>query len=251
MKPVPFRLLFTLSSLMAAVPALAEEADTHKGWSAGIGGGVFSTPFRDADDVTTVLPYVAYEGDRVNASLFGASYRLTGDGPLDVALIAAPRFQLVEPADSPFLAGMEKRRSTLEGGISVRYATDAGQFRLEALTDTLGRHKGSQVSLKYGFGLQFGEVSVVPSLSVSWQDKKLANYYYGVRASEATATRPAYSTGSAVVPGAGIDIAWPVTDRVRLVAIAGYERLPKTLTRSPIVDEDYTAQLIIGVIRTF
>lgn len=233
-----------------AAEAPAAEQD-EGGWTVGGGAAYFSSPFRDADDVIAPIPYFLYEGENLSVGLFGVSYRLIDTGNFAILAIAAPRFQITEPRDSPFLTGMKKRGTTLEGGLGAEFNSDFGNLRLEAQADLLDKHKGAQVSLTYSLAFQLGPVGVMPSIGVAWQSADLADYYYGVRPGEATAARPAYTVGDAVVPSIGLDLNYPISKRTSLVALTSVEYLPKTIHRSPIVNDETSAQAIIGVVHRF
>lgn len=234
-------------------PALAEDtAENSTHWSVGLGGAIFTSPFKGVDDIVTALPYIAYEGEKLSVNNMGISYKFMGDENFSISAIAAPRFQLAEPKDSPVLTGMAKRKSTLEVGFSASYTTEFGRFALDAQTDALSVHKGSQVSFNYGIPFEVGKLGVVPTVSVAWQDSKLADYYYGVRVNEAIAvTRPKYVVDDVIIPSVGLNFRYPIKDNIDFVGAASYEFLPKEITNNKIINEKYTASAIVGVVYKF
>lgn len=243
-----FALAVATGAQSAETPAVEQD---EGGWTVGGGAAYFSSPIRGADDVFAPIPYFLYEGEDLSVGLFGASYRLVDTGNFAILAIAAPRFQITEPRDSPFLKGMKKRVTTVEGGLGAEFDSGFGNLRLEAQADLLDKHKGAQVALTYSLGFQLGPVGVMPSASVAWQSANLTDYYYGVRPSEATAARPAYAVGDAVIPSIGLDLNYAISRRTSLVALTSVEFLPKTIKRSPIVSDETSAQAIIGVVHRF
>ena len=241
-----------LATLVGAVGLGAEaRAQDEARWAVGAGAAVFSSPFKGADDIVVPVPYFGYEGDRLSIGPFNGSYRTASTSGVTVSAITMLRFQLTDPEDSPFLEGMSKRRATVEGGMAADLKAGPGAFRLEAQADLLGKHGGGQVSLGYGVGFPIGRLEVMSRAAVSWQSAELVDYYYGVRASEATAARPAYKAGDALVPSIGVDFSYPITRRTSLVAFTYAEFLPEAVTNSPIVSDKVAGQIIIGAIHRF
>ena len=80
-----------------------------------------------------------------------------------------------------------------------------------------------------------------------WQSGQLANYYYGVRGSEATVARPAYKADSSLLLQAGVSADYPLNAHWSINARAVLTRLADEISDSPIVEDDYIVSGFIGV----
>mgnify|MGYP000158011055 CR=1 FL=1 len=80
---------------------------------------------------------------------------------------------VADPGGSPFLAGMEKRDSTIEGGFVFDWKP--GKYRLStaAYTDLLGRYYGQQASTDFSRTWTFNRYQwgFTPSIGAVWQSR--------------------------------------------------------------------------------
>ncbi|MBN8647584.1 MAG: MipA/OmpV family protein [Caulobacterales bacterium] len=240
-----------ISSVLALMATCANAQNVETKWSVGGGVAYFSAPFKGAKNKTVPLPYIGYEGEKFSASILGLSYRVFGDENFSVSAIASPRFQLIDPKDSTFMTGMSKRKSSVDIGVSAALKSDFGAFNVDIVTDALSVHKGSQVSANYTFPFEVGKLGVMPSVGVTWQSSKLADYYYGVRANEVKANRAKYVVGDATIPNLGLKISYPVKENIDLVSINSFEFLPKDITRNSIIDKKTNIGSMLAVIYKF
>ncbi len=158
-------------------------------------------------------------------------------------------FQSLDPDDSPYLTGMDKRDPSLQGGLV--FAWKPGKFRLAtaASTDLLGRSNGQQVSLDFSRMWQWHgrAVGIMPSIGAVWQSSNFINYYYGVTPEEAQPGRPPFSGQSAVnLRGSLLGYLF-VSHRIRFVAYFEVQRLANEIYDSPIVDADRSFLGLFGV----
>ena len=77
------------------------------------------------------------------------------------------------------------------------------------------------------------------------------DYYYGVRASEATATRPQYEPDSTVNFFGHLDYYQGLPKDWVLVTRIGFEVLGDEINNSPLVDKSVTMSGIIGLAKRF
>ncbi len=240
-----------LSSTFALMATGAIAQDAQSKWSIGGGVAYFSVPFKGAKDVTTPIPYFGYEGERLSASILGVTYRVLGDENFSISAIASPRFQLVDPKDSTFLTGMTKRKSTIDIGVSAALKTSFGAFNVDVVTDALSVHKGSQILANYTIPFEVGKLGVMPSVGVTWQSSKLADYYYGIHANEVRVNRPRFIVGDVTIPNIGLKLSYPIKSNIDFVSINSAEFLPKDITKSSIIDKKTNISAILGVIYKF
>ena len=79
----------------------------------------------------------------------------------------------------------------------------------------------------------------------------MADYYYGVRSQEVTASRPAYSPNDAFNPVAGFDFYVGLSEDWLLISRMRLSFLDDEISDSPIVEDDMTQTYLIGVARMF
>ena len=272
------RLLLTtfLLSLCGIVPAAAQPGllqdidETVTGlfgeaaFVAGAGVGITTLPYRDIDNGTEVfpIPLISYQSERfefVGKTLEAELYETSG---LAFSAVADWRFQGYDAKDSPYLSGMDDRKGTLEVGGRVKTDALGAQFSLTGLVDALSRHGGYEVTAQASYELSsWRPLSLRPVGGVRYQSSSLSDYYFGVDPEEARIvdcvqgpcdpSRPAYETGDAFVPFAGVVARQALSYKIALFAQADYAVLPDSQTNSPIVEDDGRFSLFVGAVYIF
>jgi outer membrane protein len=208
----------------------------------GVGAGVIgrSSPYSGSD--TTVLqaiPAITYNGERLQWLGPNLQYGLLGSGKWRLAASAAYRIGAYEEGDSPVLAGMGDRASTLLAGFGVRYESDSGINLVARYEhDVLDNIGGGSATARISRSLQFGWLRVSPQLQLNWLSADLANHDFGVAPNAATLLRPAYDTGSVLSYEIGMTSFVELTEEWRIVLSLAAERLPGEVAGSPIVADD-------------
>lgn len=208
----------------------------------GVGAGVItrSSPYVGSD--TTVLqpiPAITYNGERLQWLGPNVRYGFLGSGPWRLAASASYRIGAYEEDDSPILAGMGDRESTLMAGLALRLELPGGiRMLLDYEYDVLDRIGGGAAKARVSKGFQAGWLRIRPQLQVNWLSEDLANHDFGVPQGAATSERPAYDVGSSVSYEAGFTSFIELTEDWRVVLNLSAEFLPDEVTDSPIVAED-------------
>ena len=208
----------------------------------GVGAGVIgrSSPYVGSD--TTVLqpiPAITYNGERLQWLGPNVQYGLLGAGKLRLAASASYRIGAYEEEDSPALAGMSDRDSTLMAGLGVRYQADNGiNLVLRYEHDVLDNIGGGSATARASRSFQFGWLRISPQLQLNWLASELANHDFGVAPDEATLSRPAYDTGSVLSYELGLTSFIELTEEWRIVLSVAAEKLPDEVADSPIVADD-------------
>ena len=208
----------------------------------GVGVGVIgrSSPYVGSD--TTVLqpiPAITYNGERLQWLGPNVQYGLAGTGPWRLAASASYRIGVYKEDDSPALAGMDDRESTLLAGLGFRYEIPGGMnLLLRYEHDVLDEIGGGSATARISKGFQAGWFRFSPQLQVNWLSADLTNHDFGVTPEEATFARPAYNTGSSVSYEAGISSFIELTEDWRIVLSVSAEFLPDEVSDSPIVADD-------------
>ena len=208
----------------------------------GVGAGVIarSSPYVGSNEtVTQPIPAITYNGERLQWVGPELRFGIYGSGRSRFALSASYRIGSYEEDDSPVLAGLGDRRSTLMAGLGYRYEIPGGvNLLLEYQHDALDRIGGGSARARVSKGFQAGIVRLVPQLSVNWLSAELGNHDYGVPPSAAVPGRPAYELGGTVSYEAGFGSFIELNEDWRIVLNVAAEFLDDEVTSSPIVAED-------------
>lgn len=184
-----------------------------------------------------LVPIYIYEGKRVflEAYRVGLKLEATPDSRFDA--FVSYRFEGF-PYDRlpPSLAGMANRGPGVDLGLGYQRHRSWGTLFGEVLTDAAGGSGGSEVRGGYRYDAKIGKLQLQPQLALAWRDARLNNYYYGVRSTEATATRPAHEAGGGVNLELGLSAAYRLSERWRLIGGMSARRWSSGVRASPIVD---------------
>jgi outer membrane protein len=243
--------LFTTTILLLGATLTVNAGD----FTVGAGGASFKTPYKGFKDNNGPLLFVEYEGENFSVGSSGAHYRLLGsdDTPLNLYATLTSVGSDFKSKDSTFFAGMKDRDMSIDLGISAVYRVgDAGELSATLLHDVAGAYKGFFADVSYSHAIELGDYAVLtPSAGLSFLSKDYVDYYYGVRANEATTARAAYKGESTVTPYVGYDIMVPVSDQWSLFHSTSYAWLGSEIKNSSIVDRDNAWATTLGVAYTF
>jgi outer membrane protein len=240
------------ASLSHADPVLAEEphsADASQ-WGLGIGLGSESRPYRGVSNHVSVLPLVLYENRWIH--FFGNT--------LDFKLGSVDQFSFTlrakyalndgyKSSDSEALRGMDERKGSAWGGVAGTWDNPYAKLSLEWLT--AGSTKGNTVKLGAEHSFAMGAFQLTPHLSTTWIDSKYVNYYYGVKASEAIAGRPAYTGKSTANIEFGVRADYPLTRNQMIMLDVGDLQRGTGIKDSPLVDKSSAVSVRVGYLYKF
>ena len=222
--------------------------------SAGLGAMMRSeqSPYKGVGVSNDLVPLYIYEGNRVFLHGTRAGLKLVDVERYKFDLFLDYRFEGFPYDNTPTsLAGMSVRKSSTDLGIAYRYRSDWGNLDAEILHDAGNVSKGSEFRLGYNTDWQSGRWHVRPSLTLSWRNAQLNNYYYGVRQGEATLLHPEY------LPGAGTDLRlglygyYELSKRWRLLGGVGVNLLDAKVRMSPVVRGGAQPTVMIGAAYDF
>lgn len=222
---------------LAITPFLASAGE----WGIGAATGYFQPPQSGIEGQHLALPYFTYQGERLNIDLGAISYTLSQSEAIKISLEGELRFEGYEPDDSPALSGMEKRSPSFDAGIGVASPVLDGEMKVMILGDLIGTHEGYEARAQYQIQYMFNRWVFAPAVGVSWLDKSLVDYYYGVQQSETTPNRTYYSGNASTNPFVELGFGYSFSDHLELTGGVKYVRLGKRITASPIVDQEYDA----------
>lgn len=172
------------------------------------------------------------------------------DKKMALGIAAEPRFGY-HAEDGARLAGMSTRRDAIEGGAVFEWELPSLSLSLAYFTDW-SRATGGQ-SWRFSAGRQLvdgGPWDIDASIDLDYADAKIARYYFGVRADESTAARPAYQPRAALISTLGFSGAYKLNKSYALLFGSGLSFLGASAADSPIVERStgITGYFGLGVI---
>ena len=184
-----------------------------------------------------------YRGDKFNMSNDGISYDLTNSDKHAIELLLTSKNDGFKASDDKLFKGMSERDASIN--IGARGIIDTGMLGNAVIDATrdVNASKGFEVGLKLG-GISphaphwTGErkVKVAAMGGLRYQSAKVADYYYGVKNSEATASRKAYKAKSAVTPYIGVDAQANLTKHITLDGGLVVSKRAKSIRNSPLTN---------------
>ncbi len=241
------RPLLTVIAATILVPALAQAGE----WGIGVGVVRHGPAQQGADAQVTGGPFPFYQGERFSVSFGSISYDFAEVGGMRLALEGQPRFEGYDPTNTDTLVGMHKRNPTLDIGLSLSSDGLWGLAKFRAVGDVTGTHDGYEFSANYQYPFQAGRWTLVPSTSLNWRSSNLVDYYYGVRADESRAGRPAYVGRSGLSATVGLSIDYRLGEHWNVAAGADLTYLGDGITDSPIIEKNHETSLFTALVYRF
>ena len=253
-------LLVTILSWTAEAESTAADGQSNYArpktlFSAGAGVIITKEPYKGMDAESQGIPFFLYRTERF--SLYGPmmSYSLFSEEGWEIDAVAKVRFEGYEEDDSRFLQGMDDRKWTLEMGSSLSKNFLGGKITADLTADVLNEHKGHELGFSYSYDFRgaFKNPALIltPNIGLNYRSRNLNDYYYGVRASEATVTRPEYNVGDSTGLTTGLSINYIYSEKLNLMAMVSFEWLGSEIKNSPIVDEDHIESYLFGIMYKF
>lgn len=132
--------------------------------------------------------------------------------------------------------GMMPRQESAFVGISGKIF----KYGLSVSKDINGRSKGYIALFNYGEFFNLSESFMIRAgLSLEWHDDKYAEFYYGVRANEATIGRREYHLSNYFQAGLNILPIYKISERHSLTAALGAKIIPKKVRQSPTMNGNH------------
>ncbi len=226
--------------------------------SAGLGfvTRIENSPYVDGGTRYDLLPLYLYEGERVFLHSNRAGLKLINQGDRGTGqrldLFVEQRLEGFPVDRLPAsLTGMAPRDSGIDFGLSYRYRQPWGTLQAELVRDIGSTSGGTEGRLGYSYEFRSGALTLRPTVSVSFRDAKLNNYYYGVLPGEAIAGRPAYEPGAGRNVSVGLYGSYDLTQRWRLLAGVSATQLDSRVRASPIIQNKVLPAVYIGAAYDF
>jgi outer membrane protein len=232
-----------------------EYAGTRDVFLAGAGVIITRNPHRGIGTESHGIPLFFYRKEKF--SLYGPmmNYSLLKEKSWEVRALARIRFEGYEEDDSRYLRGMDDRDWTLELGGSVSRILGEARITADVSADVLNEHKGHQVRLFYNYDFRgaanIRDLLVTPSFGVTYRSSQLNDYYYGVRSDEAVPGRPEYNVGDSIGLLTALRLNYRLDEQWSVMGMGAVQWLGSEITDSPIVEKDYMASLLVGILYRF
>ncbi len=221
--------------------------------SAGLGAiqRLDRTPYKDATTSEDLVPLYMYEGKRFYVHATRVGIKLDEQDQHGFELFLDYRLEGYPNHRPPVLDGMALRQPALQAGVAWRGRSEFGNVDLELLHDANNTSHGSEVRFGYNVDLHRGRWHFRPSWTVAHRSANLNDYYYGVRADEATAARPAYRAGAGTDWTFALYGYYELSRRWRLLGGAGVTWLDAGVRASPLVNGKPQVGALVGAAYDF
>lgn len=240
-------------SLSPAWAQVAQDASSEASsqWGVGIGVAMERKPYRDFDNKTQAMPMLTYENKWVSVALPGADLKLTSAGPVSLRLRARYAGDGYDADDSPYLAGMDKRKGSLWLGGAAIWRNDIANLSAELLADGSGNSKGTRFKVQVDRRFSYGAFGFTPRLAAHWVDRKYVDYYYGVKDSEVRDARPAYAGKATTNLEMGLRVDYTVAPRQTVFLDVSATRFGSGIKDSPLVSRSNQSGVRLGYVYRF
>jgi len=257
---------FALTLIAATTASAADDngpdgnpPEGSKSYSWGLGLAAFTKqqPYTGIDRDNRVLPLVYFENRWVELMGPKLEFKLPGlewgeDHSLSFGLDVEFDGNGYKGSDAPILNGMEERNDGFLAGASAKWSNPFVDVSAAWMLDVSGESKGQRASLSLEHGFRVGErLMFTPSASAIWLDKKYADYYYGVRAAEARADRPAYFVDGTVNAELGLRTDYLFDEHQMAFASVEYTAFGSKIKDSPLTDRSGETMVFLGYLYRF
>lgn len=213
-------------------------AEDERTWRVSIGAGVavkknnrVGNTYEDMDKRTLIkpIPFITGNIGRFSLGPQGLAVRAFGNHLTTVSAF------IKRDGDRYHGLNMDPKKESVFVGISAKFF----KYGLSVQRDINGRSKGYITQFNYGEFFKISEsIMIRAGVGLDWYDDSYAEYYYSVRASEATATRPEYHLKNYFQPGINILPIWKLTENTSMTATLGIKLIPKKVRNSPTMNGD-------------
>ena len=240
-----------IGALASAVHGNAQASDDTTHWGLGVAGSVSQSPYAGDENRKRALPLLFVDNDWLRIAGAGIDVKLPSAGPVTFDLRLAYSFDGYKNGDAPILDGMAQRKHSVMGGGVVTWHDPIADISFETLADVSGHSKGLTAKLSVEHPLRFGALELRPRVAARWMDSNYVDYYYGVRADEATAARPQYDAKAALNLETGVRASYAFSAHQSGFLDVGTQRLGNEIADSPLVGRRTLTSVGIGYLYRF
>ncbi len=245
-----------MRSLLLSILLLMQlSADDHKTpLFIGAGPYIQTQPYKGADAQVVPSPVIFFDNhlvyirwSRVGIYVLGSSKK---DFSWGISLTAQPRPFGYKSSDSPTLRGMS-RNTSIEAGAALDMQYKDTFFNVVFFHDILNASNSYMARTEIGQHIKIDRFDLYPSLIAIYHAADFNNYYYGVKPSEATPWRSAYSPSSSVSFGFQTYLKYNLSHEWSALINFRADTLSKEEQNSPIVSDKYMFSGLISMMYRF
>lgn len=218
-------------------------------WGLGVGTLYENEGYVGGSAEAELLPLVFYQGKRFRVLGPQAEYRVWQGDAWSASLRGEYRFDGYEPDEEELFEGMAERKASLHFGGEVKHSAGWGDITVEFLKSARAS-KGYRAAVYYAYPFQLGKWTLMPKAGIERYDAKFTDYYYGVRAEEATGARPRYEAGGSTNFDIGIDFQ-RAFGRHLLMGSVKYRGFGSAIKDSPLIEDSGSPRLTLAYLYTF
>lgn len=221
--------------------------------SVGLGFAYNQNIYKGVGNRIQAFPLLNLNSDDFFIQGFTAGYNAYQDESVSFAFIVQPMFGGYDASQSDELEGMSDTSYLVNTGVQMQYRLMPFSMTLSVVHDITGRTEGNSASAKFAATVPLDDqrMVLIPSITFTWLDSEITDYYYGVTHNEATATRPAYDPGTAVNIGYGLTFKYQVAEHWGATLGYLFTQYANDVSDSPIVNRSYSSTLIAGMSYVF
>jgi len=206
-----------------------------------LGGAVINgtARYEAQKNETYVIPGAFYFGNNLMYLGDRARYYFHLDDTTAAYAYGRFRFGNLDPDDEHEFDGMDKRKSEFEAGVGGTLITPYALLSARVSSDVTGRSNGQELLLWADFPIVKGKLLIMPGMGMMIRSSNMANYYFGgISKNEATASRPAWDTGTTFSPMTALITSYRFSSKWVGMFAANYEFYDKDIADSPIVQHN-------------
>lgn len=231
--------------------------DENGKWSIGAGAIIRNSPFRGEKVSAFPFPIVDYSSKNLFIRELKAGYHIIkvedpykGGFFFDTYLGARMR-----PGDA-------RRKFSVDAGLRGGYQHPFGAVSAAITQDVTGASNGKEASISYSFTFlnKTKKSIIIPRLTVTWQDRKMANYLWGISQEttdkmianrEEVILSPYALTSSVINYSAGIIHIYKFGKHWNTLVGAQIAALDDKILSNPGIERRYDYSFIVGTAYTF
>ena len=244
----------TKTRLLLAISMTLVSGASHADWGLRLGTDNHHQKYNTKKNKYDGLIGLEYRGDKFNASKNGLSYDFSNSEKHAIELSLSTHHDGFKAGDDDLFKGMSKRKTSVDIGGRVIINTGLGSAVVNASRD-VNASKGYEAGIKLGGITPHAphwtgqrKLNVAAMGGLHYQSRKVVDYYYGVKNSEAKANRKAYKAKSALEPYVGVEAQMNLNKHFTIDAGASVIKRAKSIRNSPLTNnKKYRAGANLGL----
>lgn len=242
-------IFFSLTALSLS-PLLSHASS----FSAGAGVVIAPDSYRGDAKQVFPLPVINFDNENFFFHSLSAGYKVFNDQQNKLNIIAFYNPLHLNPDDTndSQMEKLDKRHSTLMGGLAYSRIQDWGTLRFSLVGDLLGHSNGIIADVGYLHPFDFGNWSITPGAGVTWNSANQNQYYYGVSQNESKKSGfDSYDPSSSINQYVELTSGYKISHSWRAYLSGRVVHLNNEVTDSPIVDKNYSTYITTGITYAF